>query len=155
MKEENCIVVDLQQGFARVEAERKTACGACNAADSCSSGVLSRLFAARKVSLTVKNTIGARIGDKVTIEVSDKGFLYGTFLVYLFPLLTMLATAILGKLLLSVVWQEAGEWAVAVFGFLGLAASFLWMNKLRVLVGDRMLKPEIRAGSVGASPGAG
>ena len=83
MREEG-VVRKEQDGFCEVIVHRKTACG-----DNCAScsGACKMNFQ----SVTAKNTVGAKAGDSVLIEMDSKKVLFSAFLVYILPILVFLA----------------------------------------------------------------
>lgn len=76
---------------AEVEITRSSACG-----DNCAScglcpGQTARVFAV--------NDINACVGDRVAIEMSDKNVLGAAFLVYIVPIIALIAGYLLGDIL--------------------------------------------------------
>lgn len=71
-------------GYAWVRVAKKSACGE-NCA-SCKGGCTPG-----ERTMKVKNPIGASVGDRVAVELSDKRFLLAAFLVYILPLIMFLA----------------------------------------------------------------
>ena len=76
---------------AWVETRRSSACESCSVRDSCNQGA-----GTDKREVEALNDVGARIGDRIQIAVSDASLLKATFLLYLFPVLCMLAAGIGG-----------------------------------------------------------
>lgn len=79
MREEG-VVRRETEGLCEVVVRRKTACG-----DNCAScgGACKMNFQ----SVTAKNSVGAKAGDTVIIEMESKKVLLSAFLVYIMPLL--------------------------------------------------------------------
>ncbi len=73
--------------MSEVAVIRQSACGE-NCA-SCGGCALSERI------ITAENTIGAKIGDKVVLEVPDRILLSGTGLLYLFPVILLLVSVII------------------------------------------------------------
>jgi sigma-E factor negative regulatory protein RseC len=73
------------------------------------------------------NPIGARVGDRVLLKMDTGPFLKGTFLVYLFPILLLVAGAAVGE------WTSRlsgidSPWPSALLGFGSLAVGLLLMK---------------------------
>lgn len=91
---EQGIVIGLANGggpTAWVETVRSNACESCASRESCNAGSA----AIRKVEAL--NEVGARIGDRIQLSMSTAALLKATFLLYLFPILCMLAGAFIGN----------------------------------------------------------
>ena len=69
-----------KRGTAKVVFERKSACDKCG---MCLTSKGERM----KVYVEVKNTLGAKVGDKVGVTMSDRFVLRAAFIVYLIPVL--------------------------------------------------------------------
>ena len=69
-----------KRGTAKVVFERKSACDKCG---MCLTAKGERM----KVYVEVKNTLGAKVGDKVGVTMSDRFVLRAAFIVYLIPVL--------------------------------------------------------------------
>jgi sigma-E factor negative regulatory protein RseC len=89
MKEEG-IVVDTIGEIAKVRVERMEVCAGCQA---CFRGRknLREIFAV--------NTVGAKVGERVYLEVSSHELLRGAFLIYIFPIILLILGFIIGGLL--------------------------------------------------------
>ncbi|HUT41176.1 MAG TPA: SoxR reducing system RseC family protein [Gammaproteobacteria bacterium] len=124
MIEETGQVVDVQGEFAWVESERRSACGGCASSEGCGTGVIARAFGNRAVTLKVLNHIGAGIGDRVVIGISETGLVRGALAVYALPLLTLFVGALCGQ------WLAGGSDVAAIAGAVaGLAAGLAWLAR--------------------------
>ena len=100
---------------ADVVADKQGSCGSCSAAHSCHTS-----HASKKMTTTVINPVGAEPGDLVVIDVSTGRLLKGLAVIYLIPVLGLLAGAIIGvNLKESVSMSETGS--ALLFGGIGLA----------------------------------
>ena len=82
---------DLGGGFAEVFLERQSACsGDCHTCQGCA-GV------AQTVIVRAKNRIGARPGDRVIVETDNKTVFKAIAVVYLLPLMLLLAGYLAGS----------------------------------------------------------
>lgn len=95
MREETARVVDIKAGLLLAEAKGRSACSHCTGGAVCASSVTAKLFGARRVRLVLANHLDARPGDQVVIGIPDELLVRASLLVYLSPLLLMLAAAAL------------------------------------------------------------
>ncbi len=116
-------VVRTEGRFAWVETRQKSACGSCASAEGCGTSSLASLFERDATVLRVSNAVGARVGQQVTLGLSEGGLVRAAFLVYMIPLLGM----IIGGLLMQ--WIAPGsEGLVIAASLLGFAAGFVFVR---------------------------
>jgi sigma-E factor negative regulatory protein RseC len=139
--EETVHVTTTEGELAWVEsAQRKTSCGHCVARSSCGTSVLSKVLGRRAPTLVAHNPIGAKPGDRVVIGLHNAALVRGSVAVYLVPLLTMLAGALVGEALLA----GAGDGPVVLLGLTGLAIGFAWVRRFaRRAASDPRYRPVI------------
>lgn len=112
-------VVEKKDGHVVVLLERKDACGKCNA---CTVGIESK-----DMFLEAFNDCDAEEGDIVGVSLSQSNFLKAVGIMYIIPLIAMLAGLGIGAALAGVVGLDA-EVSALVFGFLFLAGTFLFIK---------------------------
>lgn len=106
-----------------VQTIRTSACESCSARHGCGQRVLAGVSGGRANQVLVANSLGARVGDEVTVAIDEAALLGASLLVYAVPLVSMVAGAVLGHQLS--VGHAANE-AVAMMGAAtGLALGFL------------------------------
>jgi sigma-E factor negative regulatory protein RseC len=117
-------VVAVEENSLWVETVRHSVCGKCSANKACGHGLLNRLGDGRRSYLRVsteKFPPGKfQVDDQVSIAIREDLLLRSSFLVYLLPLLSALALAVLGPVLMP----QYGDGAAIVGAVLGLAAGF-------------------------------
>jgi len=91
-------VVAVQDDAVWVETIRQSTCGACSARQGCGHGLLSRDAGARRGLVRVLSGKQLRaadcaVGDEVVLELPEDVILRGSLLVYMLPLLGLLAGA--------------------------------------------------------------
>lgn len=79
--EEEGKVIEIEGNLAQVEIEKKSACGACG---------LCSLVGKNTMIAEVENTIGARVGERVRIEIPSSLILKGAFLFFYLPLMALI-----------------------------------------------------------------
>lgn len=117
MIEEPGIVLAVDTDGVWVATQRKTTCGSCSAKAACGQGILNSLSADKQPhTIKVRSDLQLREGDQVTLGGSENALVRSAFLVYMLPLLAMLASAI------AVSTLEVSEpWVIlaGVLGFVG------------------------------------
>lgn len=78
-------------GTAWVKTVRSSACESCASRDSCNPGGKDD-----EQEVEALNTVGAKVGDRIQLMVGTGAVLKAIFLLYLFPILCMLAGGALG-----------------------------------------------------------
>lgn len=122
MTEQIGIVASIEHnGMARVLTDRQGACGGCHSGPGKCRGCLST---SGKLESHVANPINAGIGDVVKISISQGELFKGAALMYLLPILTLVAGAVgglrwmndAGSVLGGLIGLGIGFWAVARLG---------------------------------------
>lgn len=85
--EEEGRVIKIEGNLAQVEVERKSACRACG---------LCSLRGKNTMMAEVENSIGARVGERVRIEIPSSLILKGALLFYILPLVALILGLVLG-----------------------------------------------------------
>ena len=124
MIEESGRVVAVEPGAVWVETLRRSGCGRCDEPGGCGNGALARRARERLGHVRARCMLPLAVGDGVVVGVPETAVARGALLIYLLPMLALVAGGLLGS-----AWRpgDAGTLAGAV---LGLAAGFL---ALRVL----------------------
>lgn len=87
--EKTGIVKEVHDGYAIVSVSRKSACEGChaNADGGCAACVV---FGSKEAVTRAENSIGASVGDRVTVETASKTVLFYAAAVFLFPVVAAL-----------------------------------------------------------------
>lgn len=127
MIEETAYVVAVEGQSAWVETERRSSCGSCEA-KGCGTGALSKVLGTKVQRMKVQNPIDSQVGDTVILGIEEGVLIKGSLMVYIMPLMLMLAGGLLGQSL-APQWEMAPEGPSLLFGLLGLALGFLWLRR--------------------------
>lgn len=126
MIEETARVVAVEGEEAWVETERRSSCGSCSA-KGCGTGALSKVLGAKAQRMKVRNPAGAEVGDAVVLGIEEATLLKGSLMVYILPLLLMLAGGMFGELM-APQWGVQSETMSLLFGAVGLVSGFVWLR---------------------------
>jgi len=140
MLETRAIIVQTDGRHALVQANQANGCEQCNG-KGCGSGKLTQLFCSKPRQFRVENSINAGIGDQVIISVAEGAVLRGIGLVYLLPLLLMLAGAMIGNVWAAQAEQRDGY--AAVGALLGLGIGFVFAKWISLHQAEGRFKPYI------------
>ena len=127
MATEEGIVTAVRTRTAWVKTTQNSACKHCSAKDSCQSQE------GREMRVEAINLANARSGDRVVISFETSSLLKATFLLYVFPILWMIAGAVIGQNLAPRLQMDGSVLsALFAFGFLFAAVAFVKVtgNKL-------------------------
>ncbi len=133
MTTEEGVVVEVSGRMARVRTQKTGACESCSAKSSCHV-----LGGGKEMEVEVVNIAAAGIGDRVLIAFETASLVKASFLIYVLPILGMMAGGFLGQGIASYLgWNSAASSIVTAFGFLGLSFVFVRAK------GNRMSRKEI------------
>lgn len=112
-------VIAINDIYATVETERKSACDGCHKMQEGGCSICSLMGGDRKIATTALNTANAKIGDHVLIESKSSRILGYGLLVFIAPIvLALLAWSIAAQLTSAIAVQ-------AIAAFCGFALCLL------------------------------
>jgi sigma-E factor negative regulatory protein RseC len=117
MLETRAVIIQIEGQHTFVQASQANGCEQCSG-KGCGAGKLSQLFCSKPRQFQVDNSINAGVGDEVEGSV-----LRGISVVYLLPLLLLVAGAVLGNAWMGQPGQSDGY--AAAGAMLGLTAGFV------------------------------
>ena len=108
-------------GTAWVKTTRSSACETCS-----SKGASHGEGGGKEMEMEVEafNTADARVGDRIVLNIKTASLLKATFLLYVFPILAMIAGAVLGQTV-AVIRGTDPSGLSALFGFLFFGLAFI------------------------------
>lgn len=110
---ERGVVTKVKGKRATVSFDRRSACDSCHMCAVTKDGM--------KVEIVVENTLGANVGDFVTVEMGEKFVLTAATIVYVLPLVLVGAGIGIGTLI-----SELAQIIMAIGGLVvGFAIAFL------------------------------
>jgi sigma-E factor negative regulatory protein RseC len=128
MLEEAGQVVEVRDQFAWIETAPKTACTSCSVRSGCGTSVLAKLLGRRYAPVRVINRIGAAVGDRVVIGISESGLVRGSLAVYCVPLAGLFAGGVAGYYLFAGIASAHADLASIPGAAAGFAAGLAWLR---------------------------
>jgi len=140
MTEEASTIHAVVRGLEGQEALVEVAqggCGRCHEEGGCGGQHLTQMFCSNAKTYRVQNTVGAAIGDHVTVAIAAGSVRRTANLAYGFPLLGLLIGALLGM-------SFAGDAGAMLGAGGGLLLSFVYIRfRLRREAGNSAARPYI------------
>lgn len=124
MLEETGTVVALDGRFAWIQTIRQNTCSSCSAKASCGQSVLAKMSQGKANQVKVENSLHLSVGQEVVLGLSESAFLRASLLIYLVPLLALIAGAILSSRLF-----EGNEGLTALGGVVAMLVGFVFASK--------------------------
>ena len=139
MIEEQGRVVAIERGAVWVETLRKSTCSSCSVKAGCGQGLFNQLGVKERRGLVrALCDLHLKVGDGVVIGVQEDLLVRGSLLVYLLPLLGLLAAALMADQLgLSEPWVIVS----ALLGFFLACVAVRWRS--RSVAADPSLQPVV------------
>jgi sigma-E factor negative regulatory protein RseC len=119
-------------GTAWVKTSRTDACESCTAKGACN-----MMGGGKDMEVEAVNKIGAKVDDRVVIAFESSSLLKASFLIYLFPVICMIAGALLGQKL-SHKYDLNESLFSAGAAFIFFVAAFLFVR----IKGNRMAQKD-------------
>lgn len=113
------VVTAVNGGLALITTTRSKACDSCESKDSC--GEHSR---AEDMTIELENSLNASTGDRVVVGFKSAPLLKITFLLYVFPIIFLIAGAVTGESM-AIRFNTDKSLTSLVVGILFFTASFL------------------------------
>ncbi|AWL11399.1 Protein RseC [Saliniradius amylolyticus] len=127
MIEEVGTITEVKDGYIWVKTQIKTTCGGCAANDDCGTGSIAKALSPRAQTLVFAWDEAAHIGQQVKLGIPEQSLLGASVLMYLFPLLTLIAAALLADWALPRLGLNGELWVV-LSSFAATAACFYWLR---------------------------
>jgi sigma-E factor negative regulatory protein RseC len=125
MIKEQAQVTAITQDSVTVESIVKSTCSGCQQLESCGSGQIAKAFPQKKTTYTVTSELPVKVGDRVTIGLSEKLLLSAAWQVYMWPLIGLFIGSFLGQSILEANLISHELWALPIAIFGGYLGYFL------------------------------
>jgi sigma-E factor negative regulatory protein RseC len=141
MIEEIAVVTRVEPGRVWIRRRQNGACGGCIQQSTCGTSAMAHWLPKREFA--VECPMSLRVGDPVRVAIDDSHVLLGSALLYLLPLLAMLAGVGSAKALLPAATAEAWLPEIALTGLLlafwaihhGQKRFIGWLLKPAIILG--------------------
>lgn len=131
MASEEGVVIRMDASGTWVKTVRSGACDSCSSKGSCQT-----MGGGKEAEVSVVNSLGAHVGDRVVLKMDTAPLLKGTFLVYMFPILLLVVGAALGEWIARASGLES-PWPSAMIGFGSLAAGLILVRSIGRRLSER------------------
>jgi len=121
-----------------VQTIRLGACQSCSARQGCGQRALASVTSGRANQILVDNHLNARVGDEVTISITESALLHASLWVYAVPLSALLVGAVLGHQL-----APGSDGLAILLAGLGLGFGFLLVHRHQRSAGSRF-QPQLQ-----------
>ena len=91
MVEEIATVVSVEQTGVWLTTTPVASCNACQVSDDCGTGIVAKTLTPKKLHFFVASELKLLAGEQVKIGISEQSLIIAAMMVYLLPLLLMLA----------------------------------------------------------------
>ncbi|ROQ30325.1 SoxR reducing system RseC family protein [Gallaecimonas pentaromativorans] len=140
MMERDVEVVAVKGRLIRVQFRRQSSCDSCSSNEQCGSGQLSKAVNRRLDVLDMHCDQAVAVGDFVRVGITEQSLVRGTLILYLLPLLCLIAAAVLAsQLTASLALSELWVLPALVGGGYG---GFRWAGYLagRLVAEPKLIK---------------
>lgn len=124
MIEQTATVIDIDGDLLVLETQPESSCHSCSVKKGCGTSVLSGFVGNKLIHFTLPNTLAARKGDRVVLGLPEHAMVKGSTVVYVMPLLVMIAVAVLADHTLALD-ADKRDLSIAVLSLASLAMSTL------------------------------
>ncbi len=114
-------IVDVKGGVAHILFHRTSMCAKC--------GACGMLAGQNDVTVTAKNTLNAKVGDRVEVEFAAKNALQSSLIAYVFPLIMLFVGIWLGYAIPQTIFPVKDVFA-AILGLVFAVGAFLILKLL-------------------------
>lgn len=132
-------VIAVTGDQAWVQTLRLSACQSCSARAACGQRALASVSGGRANQVRVANTLGASVGDEVSLAIAESALLRASLLVYALPLLLMVVGAIGGHQ-----WAPGSDAYAMAGAAAGLALGFWLARRTQSRLGRACLPQLLR-----------
>jgi sigma-E factor negative regulatory protein RseC len=138
MATEEGIIIKIDADTAWVKTKKSKSCEGCGSRGACSI-----MGGGDEMEVEAVNAVGGKIGDRVVLNFDTTPLLKATFLIYVFPILCMLAGALMGANIAPRFNFDPSIFAaVCGFSFFGLAFVYVRIRGNRMSQEDQY-RPKI------------
>ena len=135
---EQGIVLQTDSETAWVKTVRSSACEGCTARDSCHTTA-----GGQDMEVKAINSVGASVGDRIVLSFETASLLKATFLIYLFPIILLIAGAALGQALAPLIGFSPSALSVLLGFAFFFIALFIVKSRANRMAQKNAYQPKI------------
>ena len=139
MIEEQAVVIFKEDDQVSVEIMRTKPCGLCGKTQGCGNSIWGKIFSHKRNKLSIKNNIGAKVGDRVMLTIEENYLLRSSLLLYGLPLLFLF----IGMVFMDTITQKNSDLWVLVGAIFGMLSGLILVKFLARKNHDRLYKEAI------------
>ena len=136
MIEEQALVIFKEDDQVSVEIMRTKPCGLCGKTQGCGNSIWGKIFSHKRNKLSIKNNIGAKVGDRVMLTIEENYLLRSSLLLYGLPLLFLF----IGMVFMDTITQKNSDLWVLVGAIFGMLSGLILVKFLARKNHDRLYK---------------
>lgn len=129
MIEETGIIVEVDEHHAWVEAASSSSCSHCSANQGCGTASLQKWFKRKPNRLRVSKNQDVGLGERVVIGIPEQALVRGSFMIYMVPLLALIAGALIGAQINDGLGWAYKDGLSILFALVSLVASIAWLKR--------------------------
>ena len=138
MATEQGIVLRTDSETAWVKTVRSSACEGCTARDSCHTTA-----GGQDMEVKAINSVGASVGDRIVLSFETASLLKATFLIYVFPIILLIAGAALGQALAPLIGFSPSALSVLLGFAFFFIALFIVKSRANRMAQKNAYQPKI------------
>ena len=138
MATEKGIVLRTDSETAWVKTVRSSACEGCAARGSCNT-----TGDGQDMEVKAINSVGASVGDQIVLSFETASLLKATFLIYVFPIILLIAGAALGQALAPFIGFSPSSLSVLLGFFFFFIALFVIKTRANRMAKKNAYQPKI------------
>lgn len=112
--QEEGIVIAVAADGVWIQTQRQSGCQSCSSRGGCGAGILQKALIRRQHKVRVQTDLPVQVGDHVRVLLPATALVQASVLMYLLPLLGLIAGAVAGQALFA---SDTGSIGGAVVGF--------------------------------------
>ena len=136
MIEEQALVIYEEGDQVSVEIMRTKPCGLCGQTQGCGNSIWGKIFSHKRNKLSIKNNVGAKVGDRVMLTIEESYLLWSSLLLYGLPLLFLF----MGMVFMDTMVQKNNDLLVLVGGIFGMLVGIILVKFLALKNHERLYK---------------
>ena len=138
MATEQGVVLRTDAESAWVKTMRSSACEGCTAKSSCHS-----MDGSQQMEVKALNPAGAREGDRIVLSFETSSLLKATFLIYVFPIIFLIAGAAFGQILARLLAFNPSAFSVLLGFAFFFGALFIIKARANKMAQKKAYQPKI------------